>query len=87
MVSRRTDALDAGVGDDLVLLSLERGSYHALDPVAAVVWRKLDTATTIEALCLALANEFDVSAEQCEADVMAFLAELEQRHLLQVHDH
>ena len=86
VLSRQPDLLEAGVGDDVVLLSVEHGSYYALDPIAAEVWRRLEGRATIDQLCDALTAQYDVSPEQCEADVRAFLAELEAKNLLRVHD-
>ena len=86
VVSRQPDLLEANVGDDVVLLSVEQGSYYALDPIAAEVWRRLETPATIDELCVALADQYDVSPEQCETDVLKFLGELDAQHLLHVHE-
>jgi hypothetical protein len=85
VVSRHPDLLEANVGDDIVLLSVEQANYYALDPVAAAVWQRLERPTTVEALCADLVSEFEVTLEQCEAEVMRFLTELDGQHLLVVH--
>jgi len=84
LVSRSQDLLEATVGHEIVLLSIEHGSYHALDAVAAAVWQRLKKPITIEALCAALTEEFDVTAAQCETDVLAFLDELRKQDLIVV---
>ena len=86
VVSRQADLLQASVGDDVVLLSVQQANYYALDPIAAAVWQRLESPTAIETLCADLAAKYDVTVEQCEADVMAFLTKLDAQHLLHVHD-
>jgi hypothetical protein len=86
VVSRQPDLLQANVGSSVVLLSVELASYYELDAIAAAVWQRLEHPTAIDALCAGLVGDFDVMPEQCEADVMAFLAELEAQHLLCIRD-
>lgn len=86
VVSREPDLLEANVGDDVVLLSVEQGSYYALDPIAAAVWQRLAVPSSIDDLCTALTEQYDVTPERCEADVRAFLSELAAQHLLRVHE-
>ena len=85
VVSRQPDLLEANVGDDVVLLSVEQGKYYALDPIAAAVWERLSEPATIDELCTSLEVQYDVTPEQCETDVMAFLAELDAQKLLRIH--
>jgi hypothetical protein len=85
IVSRQPDLLEATVGDDLVLLSVEQGSYYALDSIAAAVWQRLAVPASIDEMCTALRERYDVAPDQCEADVRAFLKELDAQHLLRVH--
>jgi pyrroloquinoline quinone biosynthesis protein E len=64
-----------------VLLYPERGL--ALNPVAAAVARRLDGTRTVAAIAAEVAAEFQgAPVAEVERDVLAFLAELEQRALL-----
>lgn len=84
VVSRSPDLMAAEVGGDLVLMSIERGSYFALDPVGAAVWRRLESPVAVDAICAALTAEYDVSPEACAADVLRFLHDLHASGLLVV---
>jgi hypothetical protein len=86
LVSRARDLLEANVGDEVVLLNIDQGSYHALDAIAVAVWQKLKDPITVEALCADLVATFDVDEQQCEQDVFAFLNELREQRLLVIGD-
>ena len=73
---RRGDWLAAKVGDELVMMSAERGNYISLSEVGARVWELIETPQDLEAICSQLENEFDVAPETCRAEVSVFLDEL-----------
>ncbi len=73
-------ALDEGV----VVVSLASNPYLALDDIGRRIWELLEAPTRIDALCARLTNEFDGAPEQVQADVLAFLNELESAGLLHV---
>lgn len=82
VVARSPGLMDAEVGRDVVLMSVERGSYFALDPVAAAVWRRLESPVAVRALCASLHEDYDVSPEACLTDVLRFLEQLREAGLL-----
>jgi hypothetical protein len=75
-VARRGDWLAAKVGDDLVMMSVESGSYLGLTEVGARIWELIETPADVETLVQRLQTEYAVEAETCRAEVDAFLAEL-----------
>jgi hypothetical protein len=78
-IRKQGDWLSAGVGDELVMMSAERGVYIGLSDVGARIWEIIDTSCEIDAICARLCDEFDVTAETCRAEVESFLAELEKQ--------
>lgn len=76
LVRKRGDWLAAKVGDELVMMSAEKGNYIGLTEVGARIWELIDTPCGIDAICNALQNEYDVTTETCRADVEAFLNEM-----------
>ena len=76
MVRRKGDWLTAKVGDQLVMMSIETGSYVGLSDVGARIWELVETPQDIDRLCELLVAEFDVAPDVCRAEVTAFLAEL-----------
>ena len=83
-ISRRNTPVEAPVDDELVMLDVEAGKYYGFNSIAAAVWKKLDAKISVEELCHQLCAEYDVSAEQCLADILPFLNDLEKRNLISV---
>jgi Coenzyme PQQ synthesis protein D (PqqD) len=76
MVCKEGNWLTAKIGEELVMMSAETGSYVGLTEVGARIWELLETPQELDGLCRTLQEEFDVSYETCRADVDAFLNEL-----------
>lgn len=76
MVRKQGDWLAAKVGDELVMMSAEKGNYIGLSQVGAHIWELLDTPLAVDALCVRLQEEYDVAPETCRAEVESFLDEL-----------
>ncbi len=70
--------------DDTVLLDAERGVYYGLEGPARQIWDKLDQETTLQAICQALTEEYDVEPGQCESDTREFILELIENGLVKV---
>ena len=77
-VARVPDAIAAVVDGQTVILSPLDYSYHALDPVGARVWELLDQPRSLDDLVADLMAEYDVTDEQCRADVVPFLDRMTQ---------
>lgn len=84
MIHRDGDWLAAKVGDELVMMSAATGNYIGLSPVGARIWELIETPCTVESLCAALSNEYDVDATTCRTEVDSFLATLGQHHAIRI---
>jgi hypothetical protein len=76
MVSKQGDWLAAKVGDELVMMSAEKGNYIGLSEVGARIWELIATPQDLDVVCAQLQNEFEVTPEVCRAEVESFLNEL-----------
>jgi Coenzyme PQQ synthesis protein D (PqqD) len=76
IVQRQGDWLSAKVGDELVMMSAEKGNYVGLSEVGARIWELIETPQDVEAVIVRLQQEYEVPAETCRAEVDAFLKEL-----------
>jgi hypothetical protein len=72
----------APLDDSLVLLNEDTNHFHELGAVAPRIWELLMSPSTVADLVAVLTTEFEVSDEQCTAEVEAFLAQLQQRGLV-----
>jgi hypothetical protein len=66
----------APVNNELMMLNVEQGAYYSLDPIAAEIWELLEEPADVSDLTARLQQRYAVSAEQCQADVLAFLERL-----------
>lgn len=83
-VQRHPDLVFAHMGEEVVMMSEDQNDYLGLNGVASEIWGMLEEPLSIAALCEKLRQEYDVSQEQCEQDVLVFLSEMQQRNLIQV---
>jgi hypothetical protein len=66
----------AAVGDELVLLQLERGTYSTLNPTGAWLWERLATESTLGELHAALVVAFEVDADAAWNDLVELVRDL-----------
>jgi hypothetical protein len=76
MVRRHGDWLSAKIGDELVMMSAEKGHYIGLSEVGARVWEIIETPSELEAVCAQLEQEYEVAPGVCRTEVETFLNEL-----------
>ena len=72
------------VGEEMVLLHLESGTYFGLDPVGARVWQLIQAGKSLRQACDAVIEEYDVSREVLEQDVLALARDLVDKKLVNV---
>lgn len=76
IVRKQGDWLAAKIGDELVMMSAEKGHYIGLSEVGARIWELIESPRDVEAVCAQLLQEYDVTPTVCRADVETFLNEL-----------
>ncbi len=72
------------MGDDVAMMDMQSGKYFVLAEVAASIWERLAEPVRPAALCAALSEVYDVSPEQCRAEVLAFLESAHADGLVQI---
>jgi hypothetical protein len=71
---KNPDALDATVGQSMVVLNLDSLKYYELTEVAARIWELLGEAPFSQHdLCQALLAEYDVDEAECVSAIATFL--------------
>ena len=84
-IVRRSDALlSTSLGDDVVMMDVEQGAYYGLEAVAARIWALTEQPLSVGSLCDRLVTEYQISPEQCQQEVLAFLRELLNQHIVQI---
>jgi Coenzyme PQQ synthesis protein D (PqqD) len=77
-VVHRTFALET------VVVNLQRGLYHGLNPSAGRMLETLERTPNVREAAAKLAQEFDVPLGEIEADLCVFCCDLLERGLLEV---
>jgi hypothetical protein len=70
------------MGEEFVMMGLDQGEYYAVKGVAATLWRHLAEPRDLTELCALVAAEYDVTAELCHDDVVAFLEQLRSKRMV-----
>lgn len=75
-----TTELDGEIG----FLSVEIGKYFSANPVGNSIWNIIEVATSVNDIVQRLLEQYDVTQEECESDVLEFLGDMEKKNLIEV---
>ncbi|MEO0917442.1 MAG: PqqD family peptide modification chaperone [Pseudomonadota bacterium] len=74
----------AEVDDELVLFDPEKGHYFGAGQVGGRVWSLIKEQQSVETILDEIEMEFDIDRVTCEKDILTFLEELRNAHLIEV---
>jgi hypothetical protein len=83
-ISRVKGFVTAPVNNELMMLNVEQGAYYSLDPIAARIWELIETPARVQDIVAALQVRYAVSQEECQADVLSFLAKLRENGMIEL---
>jgi hypothetical protein len=84
-IVRRNLALHAAhMGDETIMLSIERGEYYTLDAIGGRLWALMAEPTSVDSLLDAICAEFDVVREIAVRDTFPFLEKLLESRVIEV---
>ncbi len=70
---------------ETVLLNLDTGQYHGLNPTGGRMLEVLEEVGTIDEAARRLAEEYEQPEEEVRADLRTFCAGLADRGLIEIH--
>jgi len=73
VIAQNAEIVTADMNGETVMMSIENGKYYNLGKMGSVIWALLEKPISVEALIEKLLEQYDVTREQCEAEVIAFL--------------
>jgi len=79
IIRKQGDWLAAKVGDELLIMSPEKGNYVGMTEAGARIWELIETPQDLDAICAQLQEEYEVAPDVCRADVETFLSDLAKR--------
>jgi Coenzyme PQQ synthesis protein D (PqqD) len=69
------------VGDEVVILDLETGTYYGLDRIGARIWSLLSAGRTLDEVRQAILAEYEVERSRLESDIDRLLVQLVESQL------
>jgi hypothetical protein len=70
------------VGEEVVLLDVDQGEYHALNDVGSAMWLALEQCPDVAAALERVKRDYDVDEDQLARDLEAFVQGLLSTGLL-----
>ncbi|MCL6481113.1 MAG: PqqD family peptide modification chaperone [Firmicutes bacterium] len=71
---------------EATILNLKNGVYYGLDRVGTRIWTLLQQARRVQEIRDALLEEYEVTVERCERDLLALLEQLSAEGLIEIRD-
>jgi hypothetical protein len=80
--SRNTQLVSTDLDDEMVVMDDEKGSFYGLNATAKMIYGLLDSPRTLSEIIELITSQYNVSAEQCEKDILPFLDTMVTSRLL-----
>ncbi len=87
MFCRSPQLMTSGVGEEIMMMDINKGMYYALNPVSSRIWTLLEQPLSVQDLCKRLLVEYDIEPDLCEQEVKQFLEQLLARKVVTVVRH
>ena len=84
VLARSDGFIEAEIDNEIVALSIERGTCYGLNRVGSRIWNLLATPTRISDICATLLREYRVDPTVCERQVLDLLEELRAEGLIAI---
>jgi Coenzyme PQQ synthesis protein D (PqqD) len=84
LVQRRAGLIEAEVDGELVALHVDNGTCYGFNGTATRIWAMIEEPKRLSELRDALTAEYDVEADECEAQLLDLLKDLEGDGLLEL---
>lgn len=83
LYQRSPSILFGEIGDDVVALSVSRGLCYGMENVTATVWGLLEEPRSLNHICNALAQQYEVDPNRCRDEVAALLSQMQEEGLVE----
>ena len=70
----------------LVLMSIDKGQYYSLNELGCRIWQLCDGVRPVAEIIQIIGDEYDVSLDRVQHDVLTLLQELADEHLVESND-
>ena len=81
------EQVSCSVSNEAVVLQMQRGLYHGMNPVGSFIWEQLQQQPrTMNEIIALVTNKYEVDARKATDDVMQFLQSLHEAALIEADD-
>lgn len=70
------------IGDEVVMMDVNRGLYIGMNSVAGNIWKLLGEALSVKDIVSFLTDRYEVNPEQCEAETLTYLQQMLEQNML-----
>ena len=85
-IQRKTVVVHSNLDSASVLLNPISDGYFGLNGVGSRIWELIGENTSVSQVVQQLAAEYDVEAETCQSDVIAFVNEIAAGELIEINE-
>lgn len=72
------------LGGETILMAEDGNDVHVLDDIGSFIWQSIDGKRSIQAILNTILDEYDVSAEIAQKDLLNFLEELKNKNIITI---
>jgi hypothetical protein len=76
------DLLEKKIEDEIVVMSPEGDVLHSFKDSARFIWEMIDGTNSLDRIVIGMTDEYQVDTAQAQADLDAFIVELEKLSLI-----
>jgi PqqD family protein of HPr-rel-A system len=80
----RSNVQGSTLGDEIVFFDERAGKYFATGAVGASIWELLERPMTMDEICLALMEAYEVDHNTCFQQVSQFLGKMAEINLVEI---
>jgi hypothetical protein len=84
IIGRSREVVCSDIDGEVVMMSIGKGNYYGLDLIASRIWVLTGKPVKVADLIGVLTEEYEVTREDCEKDVLAFLNDLLSEKLIEI---
>jgi hypothetical protein len=84
IISAKKEIVAADMDGDTVMMSVAAGKYYNLGTTGGAIWKMLESPVSVAAVISKLLDQYEVTQEQCETEVLSFLNSVNQEGLLEI---
>jgi len=83
-IKRNNEVFASQIDDEVVMMNIQSGKYYGMDAIGSRIWELINEKIQVQQVVDQLLEEYEVSEERCQSDVLEFLDELKENKLVEV---